>query len=183
MPTTEDSQRLKNFADGQTRARALTMVGHGCIGIFLGLLMGYGLIFSVLERIEIWPFLSIDGQIPGSIGAWRAAHTGPTMNGLLCIAGAFALSVVPLSAGAQKFLCWGLIFTVWANFVFYVGGIFGNAHSLTGGTSEKFGEANLFDLMGFLPALIAAVITPACMLIVARAAFRSKNGLEIQSTQ
>jgi len=150
MPTTDDSQRLKNFIDGQTRARALTMVGHGCIGIFLGLLMGYGLIFSVLERIEIWPFLSIDGQIPGSIGAWRAAHTGPIMNGLLCIAGAFALSVVP-------------------------GGIFGNAHSLTGGTSEKFGEANLFDLMGFLPALIAAVITPACMFIVARAAFQSRT--------
>jgi len=157
------------------RARALTMLGHGFVGILVGLLMGYGLIFSVLERIEIWPFLSIDGTVPGSMGAWRAAHTGPIMNGLLCIAGAVAINWVPLSQAQQKFLTWGLVFTVWANFAFYLGGIFGNAHSLTGGSTEKFGEANLFDLIGFFPALVAAVVTPACMFMVARAAFRSRH--------
>ncbi len=174
MPATDDSPLFVNSSDPVTRARALTMLGHGSIGIFLGLLMGYGLLFSALGRFEIWPLLSVDGQIPGSMSAWRAAHTGPIMNGLLCIAGAVAISFVPLSQGQQKFLTWGLIFTVWANFVFYLGGIFGNARSLTGGTTEKFGETNLFDLIGFLPALVAAVITPICMFMVARAAFRSK---------
>jgi len=183
MPLTNNSSDSILYSDPVTRGRALTMVGHGSIGILLGLLMGYGLIFSVLERIEIWPFLSVDAQIPGRMGAWRAAHTGPIMNGLLCIAGAVAISFVPLSSGQQKFITWGLVFTVWANFAFYVGGIFGNAHSLTGGTSEKFGEANLFDLIGFLPALVGAVITPACMFVVARAAFKAKPSLEIQRAE
>ena len=175
MPGHDTSPLFINPADPITRRRALTMLGHGAVGILIGLLMGYGLLFSALERFEIWPLLSIDGQIPGSMGAWRAAHTGPIMNGLLCIAGAVAINSVPLSQGQQKFLTWGLIFTVWANFAFYLGGIFGNARSLTGGTTEKFGETNLFDLIGFFPALLAAVITPACMFMVARAAFRAKT--------
>lgn len=154
-----------------TRKRALCLLGHGSTGVLLGLLFGYGLLFSVLGRIEVWPFISFDGQLPGSSSSWRAAHTGPIMNGLLCIGGAVALSLLSLGEVQQKFITRGLIFTVWANFAFYVGGIFGNARGLTGGTTEKFGEANLFDLIAFLPALLAAVITPICMVIIARAAF------------
>jgi len=177
MTGNEYSPLFLNSADPMTQRRALTMLGHGSVGIFIGLLMGYGLLFSALGRFEIWPLVSMDAQIPGTMGAWRAAHTGPIMNGLLCIAGAVAISSVPLSQGQQKFITWGLIFTVWANFLFYLGGIFGNARSLTGGTTDKFGETNVFDLIGFFPALLAAVITPVCMFMLARAAFRAKSNV------
>lgn len=156
------------------RKNQLLMVGNGSLGILFGLLAGYGLIFSVLGQIEIWPFLSIDAQLPGSSGAWRAAHTGPIMNGLLCIAGAFSLSLVALSEKQEKFVTYGLVFTVWANICFYVFSIFGNAHGLTGGTTERFGAANLFDLLAFGPALVGAVITPLCMVVLARAAFSQR---------
>lgn len=157
-----------------SRRNQLLMVGNGSLGILFGLLAGYGLIFSVLGAIEIWPFISIDAKLPGSSGAWRAAHTGPMMNGLLCIAGAFSLSLVTLTEKQEKLVTYGLIFTVWANICFYVFSIFGNAHGLTGGTSERFGASNIFDLLAFLPALVGAVITPVCMFVLARAAFSQR---------
>lgn len=157
------------------RSHRHLMLGHGCLGILFGLLAGYGLIFSVLGAIEIWPFVSVDAKLPGSSGAWRAAHTGPIMNGLLCIAGAFSLSLVALTTKQEKFVAYGLIFTVWANICFYVFSIFGNAHGLTGGTTERFGAANLFDLLAFLPALVGAVVTPLCMAVLARAAFSQRE--------
>jgi len=155
----------------------LFMITHGALGVLFGLVAGYALIFSVLEVIQIWPFPGIDAQLPGTTSAWRAAHTGPIMNGLLCLGMAFALSFVDLSRREQQFIAFGLVFTVYANICFYVFAIFGNSHGLTGGHTEKFGPANLFDLLAFIPALIAALVTPICIFLVARGAIRSRKRL------
>ena len=99
------------------------------------------------------------------------------MNGLLCIGVGLCLHRLHLSLKGHKFIVYGLIFTVWANINFYICAVFGNAHALTGGYTERFGEANMFDVAGLLPALIATLITPTCMFIVVKAALRTRREL------
>lgn len=155
----------------------LLMIANGSAGIIFGLIFGFFLMFNVLGVIEIWPFATFDVQVPGNESSWRAAHVGPIMNGLLCLGVGLALHRVHLSLRWHKFVVYGLIFTVWANINFYIFAVFGNARALTGGHTERFGEANIFDVIGLLPALVATLITPVCMFIVVKAALRTRKEL------
>jgi hypothetical protein len=90
------------------------------------------------------------------------------MNALLCGFGAVALPFVA-EGGARVFVVYGLVVTAWANTAFYV---FGRTHGLSGYDVPGLGQGNAFDLLAFLPAALASGVTIACMLVIARGAFR-----------
>jgi hypothetical protein len=147
------------------------LFGNACLVAVVGLLSGFLLMFSVLGRIELWPLFASEMTVPGELRAWRAAHVGCLMNALLCGFGAMALPYV--AAGrARAFVVYGLIATAWANTAFYVFGAFGRTHGLSGYDVPGLGQGNAFDVLAFLPAGLASGVTIACMIVIAKGAFR-----------
>jgi hypothetical protein len=153
-----------------TRHQGL-LFGHAGLVAVVGLVSGFFLMFSVLGRIELWPLFASETTVPGEVRAWRAAHVGGLMNALLCGLGAMALPFV--AAGrARVFVVYGLIVTAWANTAFYLFGVFGRTHGLSGYDVPGLGQGNAFDLFAFLPAALASGVTIACMIVIANGAFR-----------
>lgn len=148
------------------RRQQALLLGNGALVAIIGLIGGFMLVFAVLGRVEIWPFFALDISVPGEVRAWRAAHVGAITNGLLCAMGAMALPFMG-TASSRKFVCYGLIFTAWGNSAFYIFSIFGNTHGLSGGYVEGLGQSNIFDILAYIPALLAGAITIICMTLIA----------------
>ncbi len=154
------------MSDATIKHYQALLLGNGALIIIIGLIGGFMLVFSVLGRIEVWPLFALDISVPGEVRAWRAAHVGAITNGLLCAMGAVALPFVQ-SVSPRKFITYGLIFTAWCNSAFYVFAAFGTARGLSGGYVEGLGQGNIFDVLAYVPALLAAAITIICMVLIA----------------
>ncbi len=147
------------------------MVGHGVLIILVGALAGFMLFFSLLGEIALSPLpWAIDVQVPGAVRAWRGAHVGNMLNGVLIIALAGGLGYVSLSASGQKLTCWGMVGVVWGNAFFYVFAVFAPNRGLSL-TDNRYGEASVAGVLAYLPALIAAVLLMVVCVVVARGAF------------
>lgn len=59
------------------------LVGHGALVLLAGFIAGFGFLFFLIGKIDLWPFMSIDYQLPGTYDAWRMAHMEGICNGLL----------------------------------------------------------------------------------------------------
>jgi hypothetical protein len=93
---------------------------HGAAGVLVGLLGGLAFLFNILRFIEIFPFVPrIQKQVPGTEAAWRAAHTGPIMNGMLAMGVSASGSMIELTPRAQRSLVAAMIVTLWGNVVGY----------------------------------------------------------------
>jgi len=148
------------------------MIGHGAIILFLGLMSGYLFAFNLIEQIQLWPFPgSLDVRIPGDPARWRGAHTGNILNALMIIAAALSLPHLRLSGGAEKFVAWGMILTVWGNFGFYMLSAFGASGRGLTMAPNKFGGGDLMSQLNFLVAYPGAIIAPIALLMIARGAF------------
>ena len=90
------------------------------VAMFAGFMLGFGLIGG----LEVYPGTIVEMPFYGSGEGWARAHTGGVLNGLLIIAVALCLPLLPLAASAQRWVVYGFIFVGWANTVFYW---FGNA--------------------------------------------------------
>jgi hydrogenase/urease accessory protein HupE len=142
------------------------LLGHGALVVIVGFVGGFMLTFAMLGRVELWPLFSFDIQVPGDARAWRATHVGAITNGLLCAMGAVALPFI--TAGkARAFVAYGLLCTAWGNLMFYIFAAFGNVHGLSGGYVEGMGQANIFDMLAYIPAVIAASAATICMVLIA----------------
>ncbi len=139
------------------------MIGHGLLILCLGLLAGFPLATSLLEGT-------------GHPERWRAAHTGNSTNGLMLLAAAWCVSRLALSPGALRFVAWGMILTVWGNFVFYLGAALGAPGRGLSFGPNRFGGGDLLSQVTFLAPLPGAIIAPLALLLLAWAAFRSPRG-------
>ena len=154
------------------KAYQALLLGHGALVVIVGLLGGYMLVFAVLGRVEIWPLFALELEVPGGVRAWRATHVGAITNGLLCAMGALALPF--LTAGKSRtFVVYGLIFTAWANSAFYIFSAFGNTHGLSGGQVDGLGKGNVYDVLAYIPAVLAATVAIICMALIAIGALRA----------
>ena len=66
---------------------AFLTIFTGLLVIFVGLVAGLGLTFSLLEAVALWPLPAWEVSLPGSVRGWQAAHVGGILNGVM-IAGA-----------------------------------------------------------------------------------------------
>lgn len=122
---------------------------HGACAAVVGMLGGLAFLFNILKFIEVLPFVPrIERKIPGTEPAWRAAHTGPIMNGMLAMAVGAAGSMVELSPRAQRGLVITMLVTVWGNTVGY------NAAAVGGerGLAPRGGALNNVAYVSFLVA-------------------------------
>lgn len=146
------------------------MLGHGAIIMFIGLAAGFGLLMSLIGGIELFPGTIISFDIPGDTPAWGRAHMGGLMNGMLVILFALFIHAAQLSTRQAGRIFWMLVGTGYANTAFYWGGLFAPSRALTFG-DNRLGETNIAGVLGFLPALVFAVVLMIAMVIVARWAF------------
>ena len=86
----------------------------------------------------------------------------------------FALPHLSLSDRARPWVVWGLICTAWGNACFYLFANFAPNRGLTMG-SNRFGHGDVFGILAFLPAFIAAYLVIIALAIAARAAFRTSG--------
>ena len=65
---------------------------------------------------------------------------------------------------------WMIVGTAYGNTVFYWAGILAPNRALSAG-ANRMGEASLAGVVGYLPAIVFALVVMVAMVIVARAAF------------
>ncbi len=165
-------QASKKDRPGQGERLQALMIGHGSLVIVIGLLSGFGLMFKLLGEVAIWPIpWGIDAELPGTARGWQAAHVGGILNGVLVLVIAKCLPLLALADKTARRIAWALIFTGWANTVFYLFGNFAANRGLSGGTNA-LGEGSLAGFIAYLPAALATVVTTVAIAAVARAAFR-----------
>ena len=100
--------------DAQTLQLRRWLIGHGALIIFIGGVIGFGFLFFLIGRIELWPFpWSWDVQLPGTYDAWRMAHMEGIVNGALLWLTAAILPVIPLSGVWLRRSGIGLIVVAW----------------------------------------------------------------------
>jgi styrene-oxide isomerase len=135
---------------------------HGAAGVLVGLLGGLAFLFNILRFIEIFPFgPRIQKQVPGTEAAWRAAHTGPIMNGMLAIGVSASGSMIELTPRAQRGLVAAMIVTLWGNVVGYNAAAIGGQRGLTPG-GDRLNNVAYFS---FLAAAISALVAVPLMII------------------
>lgn len=150
--------------------RTRRMVGHGAIILFIALLAGFGLVMSLIGGLEIFPGFILDFDIPGDADAWARTHSGGLMNGMLVILFALLIHAAHMPAPLAGRLYWMLIGTGYANTAFYWGGLFSPSRALSFG-DNRIGESTIAGILGFLPALIFAIVLMVAVIMVARWAF------------
>ena len=159
-------------SDADLRSLELRMIGHGAAVVVVALVAGIGLLFALLEQVEIWPMPGIDIQIPGSVRGWQAAHVGGLLNGVMVAVFALCLGRVGVTAGRARWVALGLIYTAWANTAFYWFGNWAPNRGLSGGANVH-GEGSAMGLLAYFPAATATVVTLACAAVISASAFRS----------
>ncbi|MDX1382468.1 MAG: hypothetical protein R3190_02435 [Thermoanaerobaculia bacterium] len=148
------------------------IIGHGALVMVVALFAGFGLMFALLGEIAIWPVpWTADVQIPGTPRGWRAAHVGGLTNGVMMVAVALCLPLLAMTEGRQRWVCRAMIFTGWANTVFYLFGNLAPNRGLSGG-DNAFGPGTAAGLIAYVPAAIATVVTISALAVVAMAALR-----------
>ena len=90
------------------------LVGHGALVLLAGFAIGFGFLFFLIGRIELWPIPgSIDYQMPGTYDAWRMAHMEGIVNGFALWIVALVLPIVPLVECLRVRVTWGMIVVAW----------------------------------------------------------------------
>ena len=156
--------------DADTKRRQALMLGNGFCVMIIGMLFGFLLGFSLLEAVDLWPIPAIAVSIPGTTRGWAVAHIGCIMNGLMVVAVAMTLPTLALTRSASRWVAWGLIATAWGNAAFYTFAPLAPNRALSMG-ANKFGQASLAGVLGFTPAMIAAILVVIALALAARAAF------------
>ncbi len=103
---------MRNAAAIRSSQRKL--IGHGAIIIFIAGVIGFGFLFFLIGRIELWPIPGrIDYQMPGTYDAWRMAHMEGIVNGLLLWLTAAILPLLPFGEVGAKRAAYTTIVIAW----------------------------------------------------------------------
>lgn len=89
------------------------LIGNGALLMFLGGVAGFGFLFVLLGRIDVWPFPVFDVKLPGSEKAWRMSHLEAILNGLILWILAMLLPLLPFSGKGLRRVSIGMIGVGW----------------------------------------------------------------------
>lgn len=134
------------------------LIAHALLVLIAALLAGFMLAIAVIGGLEIIPAFTIDVAVYGSVEGWARAHTGGITNALMMIAIAFILPHANFAAARAALFAKCFIFIGWANTIFYW---FGNAaqNRALSFTDNAAGTSNIFGMIGYSVAIIAALIS------------------------
>ena len=156
------------------------MAGHAMLVLFIGLVAGLFLTFSLLGAVALWPLPGVDWQVPGSTRGWQAAHVGGILNGVMIAALALLAKNLPLTPRALTWCGWGLIYTGWGNTVFYWAGNLASNRGLSAGDT-LFGAGDWIGALSYFGGASAMFATFVAVIILARAAFAQRSAIRVSA--
>ncbi|RXJ73202.1 hypothetical protein CS022_10650 [Veronia nyctiphanis] len=145
---------------------------HGAFTVLIGLIGGIFLTFSVIGEIQIWPLATWQVVLPGDTALWRSAHTGPIINGALCIAVMLCLSILAPTDRQARHISYAMILMCWGNTLFYFFRIASVNRGLALNT-ERFGEGTFIDYLAFLPPYLIIPVTVYAVLYLMLIAYQN----------
>lgn len=151
-----------------------SMIGHGVLIMLMALVAGLGLWMSLLGGFEIVPGYIFQFDLPGTPEGWARAHRGTPLNALMVIVVALAMPKVGLSAVSLKRIGWILIWTGWANTLFYFASNFSGNRGLSFG-SNSFGAGDLAGAIALAPAYLFGVLSMGALFYLGWAALRKRG--------
>ena len=146
------------------------VIGHAMLVLLIGLISGFGLVFSLMDAIALWPLPAIDVSIPGSTRGWQAAHVGGILNGVMMAGVALLMTRFELTGKRLLWVGWGMIITGWGNTLFYFAGNFSQNRGLSMGETP-FGPGDIWGALSFIGGGGAMFFTIAATILLAVSAF------------
>ncbi|MFT4769863.1 MAG: hypothetical protein ACI8RN_003017 [Glaciecola sp.] len=148
------------------------MIGNAFLVIAISMFAGFMLGFGLIGGLEIYPGKIVEMPYYGTAEGWARAHSGGLTNGLLILAVAWALPMIPLSDRMRNITVWGFIYVGWANTVFYWAGNASASRALSFG-DNPLGASNLLGIVGFGMAFVGALLIIWLLCYAALKALRS----------
>ena len=156
----DESDRLSKLA-----------IANGMAVLFIGLVAGVMLIFSMLGGVGLWPLPIAEVNVPGTTRGWTAAHVGGILNGVMIATIAVLMRHLEMIGKAAFWVGWGLIITGWANTIFYWAG---NVSSNRGPSvaATPYGPGDMAGAVAFLGGGFGMIFTFIAVILVALAAWK-----------
>ena len=150
------------------------VIANGMAVLFIGLLAGVMLIFSLLGAVTLWPLPAWEVTVPGSTRGWQAAHVGGILNGVMIAGIALLMRHLALQGRRALWVGWGMIITGWANTIFYWAGNFSANRGLSV-AATPFGEGDIAGAIAFLGGGAGMIFTFIAVALVGLAAFEKSR--------
>lgn len=148
------------------------MIGNAFLVIVVSMFAGFMLGFGLIGGLELFPGKIVAMPYYGTAEGWARAHSGGLTNGLLIVAVAWALPMIPLNNRMRGVTVWGFIFIGWANTVFYWAGNAAGSRALSFG-DNPLGASNLLGGLGFGLAFAGALLIVFLLIYAAVKLLRS----------
>ena len=155
----DESERLSKLA-----------IANGMAVLFIGLMAGVMLIFSMLGGVGLWPLPIAEVNVPGTTRGWTAAHVGGILNGVMIATIAVLMHHLEMIGKAAFWVGWGLIITGWANTIFYWAGNISANRGLSV-VATPYGSGDLAGAVAFLGGGFGMIFTFIAVALVALAAW------------
>ena len=156
----DESERLSKLA-----------IANGMAVLFIGLVAGVMLIFSMLGGVGLWPLPIAEVNVPGTTRGWTAAHVGGILNGVMIATIAVLMHHLEMIGKAAFWVGWGLIITGWANTIFYWAGNVSANRGLSV-AATPYGSGDLAGAVAFLGGGFGMIFTFIAVTLVALAAWK-----------
>ena len=160
---------MAEAAADYTRKLSFLVIANAMAVLFIGLVAGVLLVFSLLDAIALWPLPAIDVSIPGSTRGWQASHVGGILNGVMIAGVAWLMVWLRLDGSAARWVGWGMIYTGWGNTVFYWAGNVAANRGLSAG-STVYGPSDIAGILAYLGGGSAMFFTFIAVFLLGRAA-------------
>jgi hypothetical protein len=147
------------------------MIGHGALILCVAMCAGVGLLMSAIGGIELIPGTITSFEIFGKTSGWVRTHVGGILNALLVFVVALILPGLGFAKPSARLVGNTLIWTGWANTLFYWAAMFAPNRALTF-ADNRLGGANLASVIGLAPALLFALLSLVTVAVIARQAFK-----------
>ena len=151
------------------------LILHAIIGMTVGLTAGVFYIFALTNGFFILGSIGIGFDLPGRVEAWRAAHLGGILNGMLALGFAFVLSRLELTPAARSRVGKCLLVTVYGNLAFYLFALGAPNRGLSLG-DNLHGEGNLMGILSYVGGVAAMIAIYIAVYTVGMAAYRKLSG-------
>ena len=102
---------MKNNSELLATQRLL--IASGALLIFFAGVAGFGFLFFLLGEIRLWPFPTIEYQLPGSVKAWRMTHLEGVLGGLIHWMLAALLPLMPFTIKSIRRMSIAMISVGW----------------------------------------------------------------------
>ena len=100
---------------GLSKKQRATMGFHAMLVIIIGATAGFAWLISLAGYLQFWPLPALDITVPDEREAWRNAHMGPIIHGMLVALIASMSSLLRLTKKESSIMVIASLIEIWGN--------------------------------------------------------------------